>query len=120
MRRWLDDVANAQVHATTKAVPAMRFAEEQGVMLPAPGAEGPACATRAGGDRTSRAARPHLLEPRPHLLAKRLPEFGRRIPTLFGRVGWNQLANCNGFPIVINSTFRLDSRPRWPLFPYEP
>jgi hypothetical protein len=36
VRRWLDDVANARVHATTKAVPAMRFAEEQGVMLPAP------------------------------------------------------------------------------------
>jgi transposase len=36
VRRWLDDVANARVHATTKAVPATRLAEEQAVMLPAP------------------------------------------------------------------------------------
>jgi hypothetical protein len=36
VRRWLDDVANARVHATTKALPATRLAEEQAVMLPAP------------------------------------------------------------------------------------
>lgn len=36
VRRWLDDVANARVHATTTAVPAARLAEEQSVMLPAP------------------------------------------------------------------------------------
>lgn len=36
VRRWLDDVANVRVHATTKAVPATRLAEEQAVMLPAP------------------------------------------------------------------------------------
>lgn len=36
VRRWLDDVANARVHATTKEVPATRLAEEQAVMLPAP------------------------------------------------------------------------------------
>jgi hypothetical protein len=36
VRRWLDEVANARVHATTKAVPATRLAEEQAVMLPAP------------------------------------------------------------------------------------
>ena len=36
VRRWLDDVANARVHATTKAVPAVRLAEERAVMLPAP------------------------------------------------------------------------------------
>jgi transposase len=36
VRRWLDDVANVRVHATTKAVPARRLAEERAVMLPAP------------------------------------------------------------------------------------
>lgn len=36
VRRWLDDVANARVHATTKLVPAKRLAEERAVMLPAP------------------------------------------------------------------------------------
>lgn len=36
VRRWLDEVANARVHATTKAVPASRLAEERSVMLPAP------------------------------------------------------------------------------------
>jgi len=36
VRRWLDDVANVRLHATTKAVPATRLAEEQAVMLPAP------------------------------------------------------------------------------------
>ena len=36
VRRWLDEVANARVHATTKAVPAVRLAEERAVMLPAP------------------------------------------------------------------------------------
>lgn len=36
VRRWLDEVANARVHATTKAVPAVRLAQERSVMLPAP------------------------------------------------------------------------------------
>ncbi len=36
VRRWLDEIANARVHATIKAVPATRLAEEQAVMLPAP------------------------------------------------------------------------------------
>ena len=36
VRRWLDEVANARVHATTKAVPAVRLAEEHAVMLAAP------------------------------------------------------------------------------------
>jgi len=36
VRRWLDEVANARVHATTKAVPAVRLVEERAVMLPAP------------------------------------------------------------------------------------
>jgi transposase len=36
VRRWLDEVANTRVHATTKAVPALRLAEERAVMLPAP------------------------------------------------------------------------------------
>lgn len=35
VRRWLDEVANARVHATTKAVPAVRLAEERAVMLAA-------------------------------------------------------------------------------------
>jgi len=42
VRRWLDEVANARVHATTKAVPALRLAEEQAVMLPAPALKAPA------------------------------------------------------------------------------
>ena len=42
VRRWLDDVANARLHATTKAVPALRLAEEQAVMLPAPALKAPA------------------------------------------------------------------------------
>lgn len=42
VRRWLDEVANARVHATTKAVPATRLAEEQAVMLPAPALKAPA------------------------------------------------------------------------------
>ena len=55
VRRWLDEVANARVHATTKAVPAMRLAEERAVMLPAPALEGaaPRCRQRvalAGGE----------------------------------------------------------------------
>jgi transposase len=41
VRRWLDEVANARVHATTKAVPAMRLAEERAVMLPAPALKAP-------------------------------------------------------------------------------
>jgi transposase len=36
VRRWLDEVANARVHATTKAIPAVRLAEERANMLPAP------------------------------------------------------------------------------------
>lgn len=36
VRRWLDDVANARVHGTTKAVPAVSLADERAVMLPAP------------------------------------------------------------------------------------
>jgi transposase len=36
VRRWLDEVANARVHATTKVIPAVRLAEERAVMLPAP------------------------------------------------------------------------------------
>jgi len=34
--RWLEEVANARVHATTGAVPAIRLAEERLVMLPPP------------------------------------------------------------------------------------
>lgn len=41
VRRWLDEVANARVHATTKAVPAQRLAEERAVMLPAPALKAP-------------------------------------------------------------------------------
>lgn len=36
IRRWLDEVANARVHATTKAVPQHRLAEERAVMLAPP------------------------------------------------------------------------------------
>jgi len=36
VRRWLDEVANARVHGTTKAVPAVSLADERAVMLPAP------------------------------------------------------------------------------------
>jgi transposase len=36
VRRWLDEVANARVHATTHAVPAIRLIEERAVMLPPP------------------------------------------------------------------------------------
>ena len=42
VRRWLDEVANARVHATTKAVPAVRLADERAVMLPAPALKAPA------------------------------------------------------------------------------
>ena len=41
VRRWLDEVANARVHATTKAVPAIRLAEERAVMLAAPALRAP-------------------------------------------------------------------------------
>ncbi len=41
VRRWLDEVANARVHATTKAVPAVRLAEERAVMLSAPALKAP-------------------------------------------------------------------------------
>jgi len=36
VRRWLDEVANARIHGTTCAVPALRLAEERAVMLAAP------------------------------------------------------------------------------------
>lgn len=36
VRRWLDEIANARVHGTTKAVPAVRLAEERALMLAAP------------------------------------------------------------------------------------
>lgn len=36
VRRWLNEVANARVHATTGKVPAVRLAEERAVMLAAP------------------------------------------------------------------------------------
>ena len=42
VRRWLDEVANVRVHATTKAVPAVRLAEERAVMLAAPALNAPA------------------------------------------------------------------------------
>jgi hypothetical protein len=42
VRRWLDEVANARVHGTTKAVPAVRLADERAVMLPAPALKAPA------------------------------------------------------------------------------
>jgi transposase len=41
VRRWLDQVANARLHATTRAVPAVRLAEERAVMLPAPALKAP-------------------------------------------------------------------------------
>ena len=41
VRRWLDEVANARLHATTKAIPAVRLAEERTVMLPAPALRAP-------------------------------------------------------------------------------
>ncbi len=41
VRRWLDEVANVRVHATTKAVPAVRLAEERAVMLSAPALKAP-------------------------------------------------------------------------------
>lgn len=41
VRRWLDEVANARVHAATKAVPAVRLAEERTVMLAAPALKAP-------------------------------------------------------------------------------
>jgi transposase len=36
VRRWLDEVANERLHATTKAIPVRRLVEERSVMLPAP------------------------------------------------------------------------------------
>ncbi len=36
VRRWLDEVANARIHATTKAVPAVMLEQERAVMLAAP------------------------------------------------------------------------------------
>lgn len=41
VRRWLDEVANVRIHATTKAVPAVRLAEERAVMLAAPALKAP-------------------------------------------------------------------------------
>ena len=40
-RRWLDEIANARVHGTTKAVPSIRLADERAVMLPAPALKAP-------------------------------------------------------------------------------
>ncbi len=42
VRRWLDEVANERVHATTGAVPSARLAEERAVMLPAARLQAPA------------------------------------------------------------------------------
>jgi transposase len=42
VRHWLDEVANARIHATTKAVPAQRLAEERAVMLSSPALKAPA------------------------------------------------------------------------------
>lgn len=36
VKRWLREVANARVHATTGEVPAMRLEEERGVLQPVP------------------------------------------------------------------------------------
>lgn len=36
VRRWLREVANARVHATTKAVPAERLAVERAMLQPIP------------------------------------------------------------------------------------
>lgn len=41
VRCWLDEVANARIHATTKAVPAVRLAQERAVMLSAPALKAP-------------------------------------------------------------------------------
>lgn len=41
VRRWLDEVANVRVHATTKAVPVRRLAEERAVMLAPPALKAP-------------------------------------------------------------------------------
>jgi len=40
VRRWIDEVANARIHATTKAVPASRLAEQRAVMSPGPALKG--------------------------------------------------------------------------------
>ena len=44
VRRWMDEIANARVHGTTKAVPSIRLAEERSVMLPAPALKAPSTA----------------------------------------------------------------------------
>ena len=41
VRRWLDEIANARVHGTTKAVPMLRLGDERAVMLPAPALKPP-------------------------------------------------------------------------------
>lgn len=41
VRRWLHEVANCRIHATTGAVPAVRLIEEQGHMLAAPALQAP-------------------------------------------------------------------------------
>ena len=47
VRRWLDEVANARVHATTKEIPAVRLQQERAVMLAAPALKSePLMATR--------------------------------------------------------------------------
>lgn len=42
VRRWLDEVANERVHATTGAVPSARLADERAMMVPAPALKAPA------------------------------------------------------------------------------
>lgn len=41
VRIWLDEVANARVHATTGEIPAVRLQTEQATMLPAPALAAP-------------------------------------------------------------------------------
>ena len=41
VRRWLDEIANARVHGTTKAVPMLRLADERAVMLAPPALKPP-------------------------------------------------------------------------------
>lgn len=50
VRTWLDEVANARVHATTKAVPAERLVQERAVIVAGPGIEGAASPGAPRGD----------------------------------------------------------------------
>ena len=87
VRRWLDEVANARVHATTKVIPAVRLAEERAVMLPAPALR---CAPRLG----QRVAMPVT-----HGMAScssYAREGERALPTLLG--GWEGHANLKTLP----------------------